>query len=400
MSTWLLLPLKWLLYCLSFLMPKSKNIWLFGSRNGQFVDNPKYFFLHLIKHQPDITAVWVTDDAKTLNYLESKSLPVVKKWSFKGIILSLRAKIFIYAFDSNDVNFFCSGNTKLVNLYHGIPLKKIEFDTTVGTSKKVYHPQGLWQIIRSKIIYAPKWQKIDLFQIPNEALKKIHNQAFNNLITEYFVGINPRLAPITDQKGFHDIVEQEMSYGDDFVAGFDKVWIYMPTWRVGAPDIVADAFPDLEQLNNTLKAQNVLLILKMHLYSTSSINSCSHIKVFPPEWDIYPFLNKTDLLITDYSSIAFDYALVNKPVVFYSYDLKEYLESSSEGFYFDYEKLADNKAINTFDEFIQMINLPEHSKFILNNTMKESIWQKELPKTVFENNQSLVDSINQILEAK
>ena len=49
-------------------------------------------------------------------------------------------------------------------------------------------------------------------------------------------------------------------------------------------------------------------------------NTYSNIKVLESESDVYPLFEKIDLLITDYSSIFFDFLLTDKPILFYPYD--------------------------------------------------------------------------------
>ena len=103
-----LLPLKWLLYFVTLLMPTRSNLWAFGSRNGQFVDNPKYYFLYMQEHHATVECVWISSDNTVLAELSSLGFIAFDKWSIKGLWYAMRASRFIYAFDSNDINFFCS----------------------------------------------------------------------------------------------------------------------------------------------------------------------------------------------------------------------------------------------------------------------------------------------------
>ena len=58
--------------------------------------------------------------------------------------------------------------------------------------------------------------------------------------------------------------------------------------------------------------------------------------LFDDEFDLYELLAASDLLVTDYSSVFFDYELLNKPIIIYPYDLLDYT-SNDRGFYFKYE---------------------------------------------------------------
>ena len=396
MKSAFLLLLKWLIYPIGKAFIRDKTLWAFGSRRGQFVDNPKYYFLHVANFHKEITPVWISEDKDTVTFLSNRGYLAFYRWSIKGLLMSLRAGVYIYAFDANDINFFCSAGAKLVNLYHGIPLKKIEFDTTVGNSRRVYHPNTLYEKILTKVRSMPKWVSIDLFQIPSASLKGIHDQAFNQLIKQYHFGINPRLGPLIDSESIDNLIDKDAKEAAQWTEGFDQVWIYMPTWRVGHPNIIADAFPDIAKLNKKLKEKNILLIFKMHLYSEDVIKDCSHIKLFPANLDVYPFLTSVDVLITDYSSIAFDVSLINKPIIFYAYDLAQYLKTSSEGFYFNYQEFTNSSAISTFDEFIDIIETQSLSGHCLGQKIRDDLWSALEHKSVYQSNVGLTETIQNL----
>lgn len=389
----LLLPLKWLLYFVTLLIPTKSNLWAFGSRNGQFVDNPKYYFLFMQEHHTNIDCIWISSDKTVLAELSLLGFTAFNTWSIKGLWYAMRASRFIYAFDSNDINFFCSSNSKLINLYHGIPLKKIEFNTTVGSSYRIYHPKTLLQKIRSKLVYATKWQKIDIFQIPSEFFVPIHELAFNQQISKYHVGANPRLAPLVAQEPLNKLISNDTKKANELVAGFNKTMIYMPTWRVGAPDILNEAFPDIERLNECLKKNNILLILKMHLYSDAKITALSHIKTFPQEMDVYPFMSVVDVSITDFSSIAFDFDLVDGNTIFYPYDLNKYLLNSSDGFYFDYDEFTNYAMITNFEQLLDKICSNNFEDDRLGNRVSQLVWPNKKQASVTESNERLYDAI-------
>ena len=77
--------------------------------------------------------------------------------------------------------------------------------------------------------------------------------------------------------------------------------------------------------------------------------------------DANDILTVTDLLITDYSSIIFDYSLLNKPMLFYAYDLEEYLYDRN--FYYEYESFVPGPIARTNEEIIRLI---QDNQFDLN----------------------------------
>jgi len=385
---------KWALYCLSFLTPRKRKLWLFGSRNGQFVDNPKYLFLYALEHFDGAELVWLTKDDAVVEAMTALGLPVCQKWSMKGLWLSLRAGIYIYAFDSDDINFSCSGRAKKVNLYHGIPLKKIEFDSTLGNAGTVYQPDTLYRKIRSRVVYATKWQAIDLFQIPSAGMIEIHDGAFNHLIKSYHCGAHPRLLPVVEPELVPSVLTDEAKRVLELMQGYKEVWIYMPTWRVGDPDILSVALPDLDKLNSVLKGKNILLLLKMHLYSENVIEGCSHIKLIPAVLDAYPLLNSIDLLITDYSSISFDFQLTGRNIIFYSYDLDDYLSKSSDGFYFGFDDMSNDTKVSDFDSLLAIIEEERWQEYFMGDKVASVIWKHDTIVSPTQSNKKLINTID------
>src|SRR5699024_11949460 len=70
----------------------------------------------------------------------------------------------------------------------------------------------------------------------------------------------------------------------------------------------------------------------------------------------------SDMLITDYSSVFFDYANLGRPMIFYVYDIDNYRDKL-RGFYFDFERKAPGPLVTTTDELLQSINKTETEKF-------------------------------------
>lgn len=113
--------------------------------------------------------------------------------------------------------------------------------------------------------------------------------------------------------------------------------VYMPTYRDSGNNYIP--LP-LSQLNDIFKETNARLILKLHPFATEAMgdivsstdNPLPHLKgfsnihVFPATEDIYPWLGNGQMLITDYSSVVFDYLLCDKPILYYQYDADEYLK--------------------------------------------------------------------------
>lgn len=111
-----------------------------------------------------------------------------------------------------------------------------------------------------------------------------------------------------------------------------EVLCYMPTWRG-----TLDSKNNQEQYINIMfylykidKAlqENQVLYVKLHNYVSSIIDFrvFKHISPFPSQYETYEFLSIADCLITDYSSVFFDFANTGKKIVLFAYDKTEYLQ--------------------------------------------------------------------------
>jgi CDP-glycerol glycerophosphotransferase (TagB/SpsB family) len=123
----------------------------------------------------------------------------------------------------------------------------------------------------------------------------------------------------------------------------------MPTHRESATSIGKTPSPlmplDFESLNNFCFFNNFFMVVKLHPFvmqfqsDFSPPEGFSNVYFQSAHRDIYPILKYTNLLITDYSSIYFDFLLLDRPIVFFDYDYEEY-STNMGGFYYDYEENA------------------------------------------------------------
>ena len=146
--------------------------------------------------------------------------------------------------------------------------------------------------------------------------------------------------------------------------GFEgkEIYAYLPTWR-GVLNQVANEEQN-EQLASYFEELDGLLgehqrvYVKLHPMNSKGINLSKFKRVlpFPKEYETYEFLNATDGLITDYSSVFFDYAITGRKILLFTYDKEEY--TSNRGFYFSMEELPFPQAA-TVAELARYIKEPK-----------------------------------------
>jgi len=116
------LPLYWF----SFSIPRSKNIWLFGAWFGyRFADNSRHVYEYIYEKGLSIRAIWLSRKRSIVDTLRKNGREAYLVSSLHGYWFSCRAAVVISSNGKADVNRLAISRAKKIQLWHGIPLKKI-----------------------------------------------------------------------------------------------------------------------------------------------------------------------------------------------------------------------------------------------------------------------------------
>jgi len=339
------------LYLVGFLIPKNKKMWVFGSVSGnKYSDNSKYLY-NYISGNPECKAVWLTKDKKIIGRLKHEGKCCYYFYSLKGIYSAIVAKYIVLSYSYDDVSIFCylfSVRSKIIQLFHGTPLKKLEIEKNKPRSKiairkflRLYMGKNYDLIIAASDLAA---KKMDIYF-------KVGRDKF--AVTGY--PRNDALFAVEDDVFLSQLKSK---------VNFSKTILYLPTYRGYSSNNVNFCLSGCygfnpERLNRFLEIHDAIFLIKLHFRDCekaqniiSNLNNSSRIQFIRDEQigdDIYPLLAHTDILVTDYSSVYFDYLLLNKPIVFFDYDLEEY-ESQDRGFYFDYGEVTPGQKVKNWDD--------------------------------------------------
>jgi CDP-glycerol glycerophosphotransferase (TagB/SpsB family) len=149
----------------------------------------------------------------------------------------------------------------------------------------------------------------------------------------------------------------------------------MPTWRETKTSFLADTNIDFHLLNDILKKQGELLILKLHVNTSEkdTFSFLSNIVLLPAHIDVYCILPYTNTLITDYSSVLYDYILLpDKQVILYLFDLEEYLKHRE----FNYPFLSNvsGTLINSASDLYSAFSSDKLSTVNNVNVIRDRFW--------------------------
>ena len=343
-------PFLYVFYFLVYFIPRSKTRWVFGSGVGiNFSDNAKYQFLYCSKHS-EIKSYWISKNKELVNKLRDYGLNAYYKFSFKGMWISITSKVYIYDSRTESINHWTSAGAYKVNLWHGSPLKTIDRDIIVKHNAFYIgnHTRGFKRYLVRMIM--PEWFIVPDFMIATS--KKIENY-FNSAFGSHYIEVTgyPRNDIIVNPKLYSEYLHVEQRIKDTLKT--KKTILYTPTFR--DTNRFKRKTPIIwNRLNDLLKKNNATFLIKLHRHDYSIVmnQTYSNIKILDSESDVYPIFEKIDLLITDYSSIFFDFLLTEKPILFYPYDKENYMEND-RSMYDDYDSVTPgNKAYNFEDLYI------------------------------------------------
>lgn len=360
------LPIYWL----SFLFPRDNRIWLFGSTFGRrFADNPRYLYLYVSQHSDrkgkklqesdntedvncrGLRPIWISHDREIIEFLTQNGYEAYYNHSLRGIWYCLRGKIYFFDNYSKDISFWLSGGAVKFNMWHGIPLKKIQADNIFD---KVRHPKNGWERFKSFPRRLSDEKPSHYVLTTSTFMKPIFESAFQT--KKISTAGYPRIDGFAYDgiQNLYTDVEQKALEKIKAVLNQDtnsKMIYYMPTFRDSEQkffDVV-----DLEQFQWFLEENHYVFCAKLHpkskLREKFQRMESRNIVNIDADTDPYVFIPVSDMLVTDYSSIYFDYLFTGKPIVFFDYDLETYLKDSRE-MYFDYKEYTPGmKAENQYE---------------------------------------------------
>lgn len=243
-----------------------------------------------------------------------------KVWSCKVIVTT----------HTNNLSFFDSDERIFIQLWHGFPMKGVgRLDKSRSKEKKVN---------------TASWSIFDKITSYSNLFTTIFSGCFGGNINDYEITGAPRndfLFTSNGKENLSKVINADLAQ--------KKVVYYTPTFRLNKYQHKVNGNKkwnnffgfeefDLNEFSQFLLKNDIFLILKMHPYEEGYVKNIleayetSNIALMLDEslteFDFYETLNACDLLITDYSSIFYDYLLLDRPILFTPVDLKEYTENT------------------------------------------------------------------------
>jgi CDP-glycerol glycerophosphotransferase (TagB/SpsB family) len=360
MRQFLRIPWGILLAIIAFFVkfvPKNNCLWVFGNAHG-FIDNPQYLFEYVNYSSADIHCIWLARDTHTRDKVRKAGYSSETIKSLRGIYFAFRARVGVVANGASDINRAVGPSIFLVNLWHGTPIKKILMDCE---AEKIHVPIiGKPISWLSTFIYKKSLSCVDLLPTPSEHFSKIMANAFRIPIERAPVTGYARTDVILDKKqNQNHLYDNIINIIND--PNIKNIIFYAPTWRrpgVKLIDLLPQYKPTIwSNIYETYKAQ---LFVKYHPFTSdkdikvyNDILIKSGATIVPSTIDVNRLLPFVSILISDYSSIVFDFALLNKPI----YIIKSMSDvlHNIDGYYENIDDHINDSIVSGFNELQDII---------------------------------------------
>lgn len=323
-------------------MKMKEDMVVFESFLGRnYSDNPRYIFEYLSRHFPGkYRCIWILNRKEKLPYPGKR----VRRFSLSYFYYMARSRYFV--FNGRQPKYFIKREGSVfLETWHGTPLKKLVFDMGEVTSASPMYKRDVY-------IQSRSW---DYLIAPNQFSEEIFRRCFMYDGKMLSTGYPRNDIPHLDEEKARTLaaeVKRELRIPKD-----KKVILYAPTWRddefYSSGQYKFSLRLDLDKVRREL-GEEYVVVLRTHYFIVDSLD-LSAFEGFAYDAGSYQDIARlyliSDVLITDYSSVFFDFANLKRPMLFFTYDLEKY-RSVLRGFYINMEEELPGPMLFTTEEII------------------------------------------------
>ena len=339
----------------TWLIPRTRDEWVFGCAVG-VADGALALWLHAAAAGE--RTVWLTADARQDAEAAARGIPTVRRDSLAGFWRTARARVVVVTHGFGDVNRYATAGAMIVQLWHGIPLKRIGLDSPATLRAPI---PALRPMIRR--LYRATQRRIALIPAASHLVRGRLESAF--ALTDESVPVTgePRVdvlsqgAPADRVSAARERLETVLTRNGGEGAGSRRLVLYAPTWRDGADDPAVPTRGDWRAIHAMLEEHDAMLLVRSHPLGAGDYadGAGDRVRMLGSDLvaDVTPLLPALSVLVTDYSSLVFDASLVPVPVVFLAPDAAEY--AVERGFYGLYEDVTGGEHVLTWAQAVEQV---------------------------------------------
>jgi CDP-glycerol glycerophosphotransferase len=348
--------------------PRNHRLVAMGSPLDRFADNAAHLFLYMSDHDDDdVTPVWISGSRQVVAFLRARGYAAERRWSRAGIRTCLTAGTYVYSGYRSDISRWLSSGATALCLWHGIPIKQIHVEGPFPRPRrsrflvvKTPAQEPAPDILLSSTARVTRGSLATAFAVSEERCWELGYPRNDHLL---------RSPDDPHSALFRSTIERDRLRGASFVVGMFLTWRDDKAVDVAGAELVA-------RLAQICQKHGAVLAYKSH-YNVAPVGVTSPSCVnLPREGDLAAYLGMCDVLITDYSSVAFDFALLARPTLYFMPDLERYRQM--RGFYFDpltlpgtFARDADSLAAS-LDELLSASRPPTTSQEV--EALRDCVW--------------------------
>ena len=333
-----------IIFLISYFFKKDKRIWLYGAWYGKlYKDNSKALFEEASRLAPEITHIWIYKD-RNLNSIIPKKYKSLYAYSLEGFLIQLRAKVFICTLNTSDfIPFLVTPRNIIIQLWYGSPLKNIGIDSRKTKIRKFADRIRFATLDNYTYCISPA-------KFFDDSFKSAFLLKQENILRAPFPRNKSLFISDERKNEIKNMLEVKKN---------EKLILYLPTHRNdGNNSILSDEVKKLHKYDSVLLDNQIKFIVKPHFYEWKNFESHQDLQaikvLFDTDINLYELLASSDALVTDYSSVFFDYELLGKPILIFPFDLDEYMHND-RNMYFDPAYIFENLNNTTVVESEEML---------------------------------------------
>ncbi|MEO6532757.1 MAG: CDP-glycerol glycerophosphotransferase family protein [Pseudolysinimonas sp.] len=355
------LPLYALGALATLLVPRTPRLWVFGSGIGVGEGALPLYRMARSALPDTVRLVWLVGSEAELTAAIAAGLDAELRRGWRGFRLTLRARVLVVTHGFGDVNRYATRGGFVVQLWHGVPLKRLHLDSD-ATLRVSFLPNH--RLVRAVLAraYRLAGRGIGLFPVASALVAPRIASAFGIAPERVVVTGDPR-----DDLLLTGSVDARRAGARELLAAAvgelppgARVVLSAPTWRDGGVDPGAPDDATWGLIADWLERTDAVLLVRTHPlgkgdYAGGPTRS-DRIRMLGPDVlaEITPALPAVDALVTDYSSIAYDYSLVGGPIVFLAPDLEHY--AKRRGLYLPYRAFAGGHQVGSWPDALARLD--------------------------------------------
>ncbi len=354
------LPLYACSTLVSLVVPRSDRLWVFGSGIGLGEGALPLARLARERLGDSARVVWMARSAAELAEARSLGFEAMRKDGLRGFWTTLRARVIVVTHGFGDANRYGVRGGFVVQLWHGLPFKHLHLDSPSTYAVSFLPDLGIVRRLLGAA-YRRAGRGLSLFPVASERVKPSIVSGFGIRADDVVVTGDPRddVLLAGDESARREAAHARLVDAVPDLPPAANVVLFAPTWRDGAADPTVPSSTEWDAIVTWLDANDVVLLVRTHplgrgSYADGAARS-PRVRLLGPDLvrDLNPVLWAIDAVITDYSSLVFDYALVGRPVVFHAPDLVTY--TTNRGFYLSFDEFTGGRAVTTWAETLRAL---------------------------------------------